>query len=466
MDFDLVTSGGADAGATVGVDGAGTVVDEAGVSEAGAPDAAPVADGGSAPPPDAGTPIVVTELAVGGNHTCVLLSDGSVRCWGENSHGQLGYGYTHAVSDPAAAGPVSVTTTPGVAVAHLWAGYNHTCALLTDRSLKCWGWNANGQLGYGRAGDIGDDELPSSVGAVQVTASPGLAVTQIAAGYFHTCALLSDGSVKCWGGANFLGYGTTSNIGDDETPATVGPVQVTTTPGLTVTHLAVGLTHTCAVLSDGSVRCWGESSEGQLGYGNSDSVGSIALPSSAGPVSITTGAATTVDLTAGALHTCVRLSDTSIKCWGYGAKGSLGYGNTDDIGDDELPSSVGPVHVVSAPGVTVRTLATGGYHACVILSNETVQCWGMGDRGQLGYGNTANIGDDELPSSVGAVHVTSLAGVTVRALALGQQHSCALLSNGAVQCWGDNHYGQLGSGSTTGVGDNLLPSSSPPVSLF
>ena len=315
--------------------------------------------------------ISVAELVAGGNHTCALFSDGTVKCWGENAHGQLGYGNTQDVSDPASVGSVSVTDTPGVAVTQLWAGYEDTCALLSDQTLKCWGRSNWGQLGYGNTDDIGDDELPSSVGPISVTTTPGVTVTQIAAHYMHTCALLSDRSVACWGLAAYgqLGYGNTNNIGDDELPSSAGSVSVTSTPGARVTQIGAGLEHSCALLANGAVQCWGNNyGEGQLGYGSMTDIGDDETPSSIGPVSITTDpAVTTIGLTVGALHTCVLLSDASVRCWGYNRQGQLGNGNTQTIGDDELPSSVGAVSITTTPGVTVAMLATGGYHSCVLL---------------------------------------------------------------------------------------------------
>ncbi len=455
---------GASGGGGSGVGGIGGLAGASGGGASGAGGIGGLAGAG-------GTRLAVTQLVSGGSHTCALLSDGTVKCWGRADHGTLGYGNTQVIGDdelPSSVGPVSVTTTPGVTVAALAAGASHTCALLSDGTVKCWGLAKDGQLGYGNTQDIGDDELPSSVGPVSVTTTPGVTVTKLTAGYEHTCALLSDATVKCWGG-NFegeLGYGNNLRIGDDELPSSVGPVSVTTTPGVSVTGLVGGVFETCAFLSDSTVKCWGANDSGQLGYGNTDNIGDNELVSSVGPIAITTTAGVTaVGLAEGGDFTCAVLSDGTAKCWGENFDGTLGYGNTTNIGDNELPSSVGSIAVTTTPGVTVKQLAAGDFHTCALLSDGTVNCWGENFDGAAGYGNTGTIGDDELPSSIAPISVTTAPGVTAVGLTSGDAFTCALLSDGTVKCWGHNDFGQLGIGNTKNIGDDELPSSVGAVQL-
>lgn len=189
---------------------------------------------------DVGGPVV--ELVVGARHRCALLDSGAVRCWGENGDGRLGYGHTETIGDdepPAAAGDIDL----GADVVQIAAGENHTCALTTAGSVRCWGDNVYGQLGYADCmatewGDpscnVGDDETPAARGDVDV----GGTVARIFAGGNHTCALLDTGAIRCWGANNYgqLGYGTcpatgdyddlTCSIGDDETPASAGDVPI------------------------------------------------------------------------------------------------------------------------------------------------------------------------------------------------------------------------------------------------
>jgi alpha-tubulin suppressor-like RCC1 family protein len=335
--------------------------------------------------------IRVTQVAAGSNHTCALLDTGAVRCWGYGANGRLGYGNTDTIGDdeaPAFAGDVDV----GGTVTQLAAGVSHTCALLDAGAVRCWGDGDFGRLGYGNTDTIGDDETPASAGDVDV----GGTVTQIAAGAFHTCALLDFGAVRCWGRglSGQLGYGNTDTIGDDETPASAGNVIV----GGTVTQIAAGGNYTCALLETGAVRCWGAGSFGPLGYGNVNSIGDDETPASAGSVIV---GGTVAQVAAGDAHTCALLDTGAVRCWGFGANGRLGYGNTNSIGDDEIPASAGDIGV----GGTVTHITTGGGHTCALRDTGAVRCWGLGTSGALGYGNTDNIGDDETPATAGDVPV-------------------------------------------------------------
>ena len=121
-----------------------------------------------------------------------------------------------------------------------------------------------------------------------------------------------------------------------------------------------------------------------------------------------------------------------MSCWGIGLNGKLGYGNTDSIGDDETPGSAGAVNL--GAGRTATSITAGSQHTCAILDNGEVSCWGLGSSGRLGYGNTDSIGDDETPASAGAVNLG--AGRTATSITAGSTHTCAVLDNGEVICWG------------------------------
>jgi cysteine-rich repeat protein len=386
-------------------------------------------------------------VVAGAEHTCALLETGAVRCWGQGAYGRLGYGNTITIGDdetPATAGDVDV----GGDVVQLVAGAEHTCALLDTGAVRCWGQGAYGQLGYGNTNPIGDDETPATAGDVDV----GGSVVQLAAGGFHTCALLDTGAVRCWGhgGNGQLGYGYMGYIGDDETPATAGDVDV----GGSVVQLAAGGFHTCALLETGAVRCWGYDAQGQLGYGHTNHIGDDEAPASAGDVNV---GGSVVQLVAGTLHTCALLETGAVRCWGSGLAGQLGYGNTNFIGDDEAPATAGDVNV----GGSAVQLAAGGEHTCALLETGAVRCWGYGDFGQLGYGNTNRIGDNETPASAGDVNVGGL----VVQLAAGGAHTCALLETAAVRCWGNGAFGRLGYGNTNNIGDNETPASAGDVNV-
>jgi len=390
-------------------------------------------------------------LDAGDAHTCVVLEGGGVRCWGDGSFGRLGYGNTENIGDdeaPGSVGPVDLGA--GRQVVAIAVGNAHTCALLDDGTVRCWGLGLYGQLGYGNTTTIGDDETPGSVGPVDL--GPGRRAVAISAGGNFTCALLDNGRVRCWGdgSAGELGYGNTDRIGDDEKPGSVGPVAL----GRKAVAISAGGAHTCALLDNGRVRCWGSGFAGELGYGSTNDVGDNETPASVGPVALGGKA---VAISAGAQHTCALLTSGRVRCWGGAAGGELGYGNANDVGDDETPGSVGPVDL--GPGRRAVAISAGGEHTCALLDNGRVRCWGRGAEGQLGYGSTENIGDDETPGSVGPVDLPRKAV----AISAGANHTCALLDTGRVRCWGDGSLGQLGYGNTNTIGDDETPRSVGPV---
>ncbi len=286
----------------------------------------------------------VSQVSAGTDHTCVCYDNGKVRCWGRNDSWQLGYASSEPIGDsepPTSAGYVDV----GGFVVQVAAGYAHTCALLDDGNVRCWGRADGGMLGYVDEETIGDDETPAEAGNVDI----GGKATQIVAGMFHTCALLEGGNVRCWGrattnfigsngmvGAGMLGYGNTENIGDTETPASAGNVDV----GGSVVELAAGAFGTCALLTTGNVRCWGWGENGLLGYVNVESVGDTETPAEVGDVDV---GGVVVHIGMGFLHTCAILENGAVRCWGRASTGALGYGNVEDIGDTETPASAGDV---------------------------------------------------------------------------------------------------------------------------
>ena len=382
---------------------------------------------------------IAAQLTAGNVHTCVLLSDGNVRCWGLGNTGRLGYGTTRSVGHydtPGSAGDVDV----GGAVTQVDAGGDHTCALIEDGSVRCWGSGTHGALGYGSTDNIGDDEAPASAGSVDV----GAPVKQISAGTSHTCAVLENGNVRCWGlgASGALGYGNTDNIGDDETPASAGNVDV----GAPVKQIAAGAGYTCALLEDDNVRCWGDATYGQLGYGNRNAVGDDETPASVGDIDI---GASVSQIAVGSGHTCAVLSTGDVRCWGHSGAGQLGRGNTLLVGDDETPAEASNAEI----GTTVTQIGAGSHHACGVSTDGGVHCWGGNFSGQLGYAGTENIGDDEMPAAAGTVDV----GAIVKQVTAGGGHTCALLDAGRVRCWGWG--GALGYGNTDYIGDDETPAS-------
>jgi len=337
-----------------------------------------------------------TSLALGTDHSCAIMAAGAVQCWGKNSLRQLSNGSTSTLS----ATPVAVVGLAGVTALAL--GGAHTCALMTGGAVGCWGSNEFGQLGNGNA-----SIFPSGI---PVTVTGLNAATALALGYSHSCAIVAGGAVRCWGRNNF---GQLGNGGFNDSTT---PVAVTGLSGATA--LALGFSHSCAIVAGGAVQCWGYNDNGQLG--------SVSVPIwSATPLTVASLIGATA-LALGGGHSCAIVTGGAVRCWGYNGNGQLGNGSLND--------STTPVAVTGLSGA--NALALGGGHSCAIVAGGAVQCWGYNSYGQLGNGSIAQ---NTTPSSV-----KSITGAT--AFALGSAHSCAIVDGGATQCWGYNSYGQLGNG--------------------
>lgn len=282
----------------------------------------------------------------------------------------------------------------------LAAGAYHTCARGSDGVVKCWGKNDNGQLG--------DDTSTNSQLPVAVQNLPG-DVVSLALGQGHSCALNATGAVYCWG---WNGYGQLGN-GTQTSSPTATPVN-----GLSsgVLAIATGAAHTCALLAGGSVRCWGWNVYGALGDG--------AFDNRSEPYAVS-GVQSAVGLVAGNFHTCALISGGAVKCWGYNAYGSLG--------DNSTSTSPLPV-AVSSLSSGVASLAAGGDHTCAVGTDSSLKCWGYNFYGQLGDTSTT---DRLVPVSVDGL------SSNVQSVSVGGTHSCALLTAGAVRCWGQTITGRV-----------------------
>ncbi|MCA9681819.1 MAG: DUF4215 domain-containing protein [Myxococcales bacterium] len=401
----------------------------------------------------------IVHVAMGGNHTCAQYDHGKLTCWGNGDDGRTGYASEDNLGDDELAHSKGFVDVGGT-IQHVVAGISHTCAMLeaANNPIRCWGRPTDGQLGYGNTITIGDDELPSTAGFVDLGGVPTLIHSE--GGAFHTCAVIESGDLICWGRENEgrLGYALgafSEDVGDDETPAQhvamFGPVLV----GGTVEQLALGFAHTCALLDTGNVRCWGESNNGQLGYGNANDIGDDETPASAGNVPL---GGTAKQIAGGWFHNCVILDTDEVKCWGKGNEGRLGYGNVAWVGLVNTPASVGVVDV----GGTPVEIDGGNAHTCALLDDGTIRCWGWGARGQLGYGNATNVGDNETPASAGAVEI----GGVATDIFVDGNHTCAVRADGRVLCWGDAGEGRLGYGNLNFIGDDELPASIGALPLF
>ena len=322
-------------------------------------------DPGDAPPAkDSG----VLQLACGDFHTCALMSDHTVKCWGRNRGGELGDGTTEDKKQPVAVAGLSD-------VEEIALGANNTCARLKDRSVKCWG---TGRLFSASA--ITTKTSPTSIAGITDA-------VELRAGGYMTCARLGSGAVTCWGLEKKPG-------GEPQNAAAI----------------ATAATHACATLKDGTIKCWGDGVW-------ADGKGTFAKPGVSGAELIGTGDTFACAVTGG-----------TVACWGRNDSGELG--TAADFDDHGKP--------VPVPGVRgVKKISAAEAHTCVVLGDGSVTCWGDNAESEMGRGTQTT---SEAPGLV-----TGLAGALE--IAVGTDHVCARTASD-VYCWGSNRAGQLGDGTT------------------
>lgn len=447
---------------------------------------------------------------------CSLSQDGTFRCWGNNTYGHMGLaaGLPIGILPNTIKGNLAPITfkfdsktetekTPKLLDYNL--GFLHTCAVFDNAKVKCWGYSASGQLGNDKTDTVSD--LSVVLNSVSLAGD----VKSLSLGVSHTCALLTTGKLKCWGDNQFgqLGLGDTANRGDglidnpnynkDATLAddpkdskgktlecqvvskrlypltcegkttemgeqlTPVDLSIDSTP---IKQLVTGAYHNCVLFSSGAVACWGQNQYGQLGIGDNldvkKNIGDAAQEMGSKLQLVDLGTNKTAKaIGAGDRHTCALLNDDTVKCWGDNSFGQLGQGNTATLGDKANQMGDALAAIDLGDNFQVENLWVGGFHSCVtgildgVVADKKVKCWGRNRYGQLGYEDTNNRGDnaDEMGSKLNVLAFAVERMAT--SLALGQNHSCAILDNDQVKCWGVSDKGQLGMGDRESLSDGL-----------
>lgn len=342
-------------------------------------------------------PLTFNQLSAGRDHTCGVTTGNRLYCWGDNLDHQLGDGSTAYRQ----LRPVPVATS--LVFRQVSAGGAHTCAVTTTYRVYCWGYNATGQLGDGT----------TSPRSTPVAIATTLQFRAVAAGHKHTCAIgYADNRAYCWGDNEF------GKLGDGTTAPRLRPTRIA--GSFTVTQVAAGWDHTCAVTPAYQAWCWGSNFDGRLGSGT-------AVSSSAAPVRVA-GTRQFRQIDAGGTHTCAVTPSNGAFCWGLGLEGEIGDGTTQSR---STPRAV-------AGGIAFARVITGYALTCASTPGGVAYCWGRNSDGQVGDGTLVQ---RRLPTLV------------VGNLKFEQMHTsngttCGKTYADLAYCWGGNGYGQVGDGST------------------
>jgi alpha-tubulin suppressor-like RCC1 family protein len=345
------------------------------------------------------------KVAAGSESTCVITISGGVKCWGSNGAGRLGDG----TNEDRQFFPVDVVgLSSGVVDISIYDEF--ACAVTSAGGVKCWGSNIYGNLGDNHAsGDM------SNVPVDVVGLSSG--VIDVAVGTDHACAVLATGGVKCWG------YNYRCELGNKASNISPIPVDVN---GLSsgVAAISTGNRHTCALMKNGGVKCWGSNPDGQLGV--KPFHGDYSECKTYDVEGLSNGA---IAIGAGDYSTCALLETGGVKCWGANGGAYLGDGTMID--------SYSPVDVVGLDNSAVA-ISVGAISTCVLMSNAGVKCWGK----------------RQFPSESADWYLlvpTDVPGLdmNVAFVSVGPNHSCAIMQDGAVKCWGYDALGLLGNGADT-----------------
>lgn len=433
---------------------------------------------------DASGSPVTAKVEMGPKHSCALSTAGDVKCWGEHINGKLLTGDHYMgfrTGEMTGMQPINLGT--GVQPTKIAVGLNHACAVLSNNKLKCWGNNSNGQLGQGdniqrdSPQEMGDNLLPINLGT-------GLDVQDACAGASYTCALLNNDMVKCFGNGSggILGDPTTSSLGDSASEMGDALPYINIAP-LTVKKLSCGGSHACVLASDDTVRCWGSSSGGQLGRDSQAILtGNNSLPA------VNLGSAVKVlEVATGDRSSCALLEDQNdsnkkkIKCWGANTNGLLGLGHSSNVGDapvlvstmpDVFASEMGdnlPFLDFNTPADEPLKIWLGNTVGCAQFTSGNVKCWGK----SIDNGTPLTYGDDNSNDPDGAGPLTELAsvpvvdfGVGLTILNMSTIHSavCGLVTDGvskSMRCFGRNYYGLLGVEAALNV--TRTPATATPV---
>jgi len=342
--------------------------------------------------------VIHNRVAADSAHSCALTPAGKAICWGDGEYGRLGNGDVALQERP-------VPVAGGRSYVSIGVGLQHSCGLTAEGDVWCWGRGSNGRLGNGATAD---QSAP-----VQVVG--GHKFTTLTVGRHHACGLTAEGRAYCWG------YGGDGKLGNGATTSSSRPIEVHQ-GSLRFKAISAGSYITCGIATDGDTYCWGSSTNGKLGAGESDG---IAFD----PRKVL-GGHRFAAVYAGHQYACALTAAGEAYCWGANGSGQRGDGTT--------TRSAEPVPV--SGGLKFTSLSVGKFHTCGIVEGGKAYCWGSNGRGKAGIGNTRG---GNLTSPTPVVNVENFASISV-----GHDHTCGVTTDQKLYCWGSADFGRLGTGGT------------------
>jgi alpha-tubulin suppressor-like RCC1 family protein len=382
----------------------------------------------------------ITDISASESHTCALYEKGLVSCWGYNGFGQI-----DPKTEDLSVMPDPHTVNLDLPAIQILALPRYTCAVLNNHQTTCWG---DGELAFNPGPQFAHNSPGDLNGALKLTGRNQ-----------HVCVRPNDHEVQCFGGNAFGQSGVSHKISNLPTAEGLNLKSVEFGAPLKVSMISTGSNHTCALIDNLGVKCWGSNGRGELGY-DSDvlpkkirglfNFGSRPLEVAyLPPVNLGVNPTEIRELVSGDVHNCALLKSGQAKCWGNNRFGALGLGDAQNRGGVLTFTLMGknlPFIKVNSKS-KIRSLSLGAENSCAIFEDHTVKCWGSNQTGvvtpslgpsEILYGSSAETLDQGIP-------VISLpAGAVPVKLTVGSYHACALLENNDVYCWGMNRYGLLG----------------------
>jgi len=351
--------------------------------------------------------MIPVDFSVGRLHTCMITTESNY-CTGYNALGQLGVG---SASDKAEPTQISNLNTPLYSIS---TGYEHTCGIDVEGVVYCWGMNNQGQIGTGYHRydskyytpqlinlDYSSNELPPAM--------------QVSTGFYHSCGIFEDMNTYCWG------YNQYGQLGTGDQTVRNRPILVQSPENQHFTDLSLGKSHTCGILDNGSVYCWGLNNYGQLGDGSTTNnltpvFTNLPLGSKA------------VAISSGYDHNCVILDNSSVYCWGYNGYGNLGNGNGTTM--------YTPTYVNMPAGSSPVQISASERHTCGLLRNGSMYCWGYNNYQQ----SEGPISDDYGSQIYNPNFIKTKFGHKVVSMGVGVDYTCVVTEYAAISCWGGSNY--------------------------